>query len=59
MDEHVEARLAGILAEDVGGRQVEEGGVQLCAHGVHQHALAATLRSYPTFLLLYALILIL
>jgi hypothetical protein len=45
MDEHVEARLAGILAQDVGGRQVEEGGVQLRAHGVHQHALAATLRS--------------
>ncbi len=46
MDEHVEARLAGVFAEDVGGCQVEEGGVQLRAHGVHQHALAATLRSY-------------
>ena len=49
MDEHVESRLAGIFAEDVGGRQVKQGGVQLGAHSIHQHALPTSLRPYTVY----------
>ena len=45
MDEHVEAGLAGVLAQDVRRRQVEQGGVQLRADGVHQRGLPAPFRT--------------
>ncbi len=35
MKEHVEAGFARIFADDVCGRQVEEGRAQLCADGIH------------------------
>ena len=43
VEEHVEARLAGVLAHDVGGRQVEQRGAQLRADRVQQHRLATAL----------------
>ena len=48
MEEHVEARLAGVLAHDVGGRQVEQRGAQLSADRVQQHRLAAALHQSET-----------
>jgi len=35
MKEHVEAGFARIFADDVRGRQVEEGRAQFCADGIH------------------------
>ena len=48
MKQHVEARLAGVLAHDVGGRQVEQRGAQLRADRVQQHRLAAALHQSQT-----------
>ena len=43
MKEHIEARLARVLAHDVGGCEVKQRGAQLGADGVEEHGLAAAL----------------
>ena len=40
MNEHVEAGFPRVFSDDVGGGEIEEGGVELSTNRVQQHALS-------------------